>query len=127
MSDGHKLTQLMRQAGQQSQNEVVDIVVGSVTSTNPLKVKIENRELSETFLTVGALCKETTINSSAFTIPNHVHALDDTPNSPDTEPSKSTPTKVVLWRGLQVGDNVLMLKVGRGQKYYILQRVEGVR
>ena len=124
MSDGHKLAQLMRQAGQQPQNEVVDIVIGEVTSTKPLKVKIENRELSETFLVVGALCQETSISQSAFTIPDHTHYIGQTNT---TEPSKSTPTKVLLWRGLKVGDKVLMLKVGKGQKYYILQRVEGVR
>ena len=122
MSDGHRLAQLMREAGKQPQNEIVDIVVGQVTSVKPLKVKIENRELTESFLTVGALCKEKRISSSAFTIPTHTH---DIANSV-TEPSKSTPTSVLLWRGLKVGDKVLMLKVGRGQKYYILQREEGV-
>ena len=122
MSDGHKLAQLMRQAGRQPQNEVVDIVMGQVTSTKPLKVKIENRELTESFLIVGALCKETRIGSGAFTIPSHTHEV----FGEKTEPAKSTPTSVLLWRGLKVGDKVLMLKVGRGQKYYILQREEGV-
>ena len=123
MSDGHKLAKLMREAGKQPQNEVVDIVVGEVTSTKPLKVKIENRELTKAFLIVGALCQETKIDSSAFTIPTHTHRLSETAVTGD---SKSTPTQVILWRGLRVGDRVLMLKVGRGQKYYILQREEGV-
>lgn len=122
MSDGHKLAQMMRDAGKTPQNEVVDIVIGEVTSVKPLRVKVENRELSESFLIVGALCQETTINQLAFTIPEHVHQITNT----TTEPSKSTPTKVVLWRGLRVGDRVFMLKVSRGQKYYILQREEGV-
>ena len=97
MSDGHKLAQLMQRAGKTPQNEIVDIVVGEVTHVRPLKVKIESRELSESFLIVGALCKETRLDAD-----------------------------VLLWRGLRVGDRVLMLKVGRGQKYYILQREEGV-
>lgn len=144
MSDGHRLAQLMREAGKPSQNEVVDIVIGEVTSVKPLKVKIENRQLTESFLILGALCKETHINGSAFTIPNHTHTISAhstqssaTPGSgtdshshdisaTTSEPSKSTPTDVLLWRGLRVGDKVLMLKVGRGQKYYIIQRVEGV-
>ena len=125
MSDGHRLAQLMRQAGRQPQNEVVDIVMGQVTSVKPLKVKIENRELTESFLVVGALCQETRISGSAFTIPTHTHKLsEDTEDK--TEPSASTPTSVLLWRGLRVGDRVFMLKVSRGQKYYILQREEGV-
>lgn len=146
MSDGHRLTQLMRQAGKQPQNEIVDIVTGEVTSIKPLKVKVENRELTESFLIVGALCQATFISGTAFTIPDHTHTIQanttNTSDVPDVEtgtgahshgvpsivsdPSKSTPTKVMLWRGLKAGDRVLMLKVGRGQKYYILQREEGV-
>lgn len=98
MSDGHRLAQLMREAGKPPQNEIVDIVVGEVTSINPLRVKIENRELTQSFLIVGALCRET----------------------------RASGADVLLWRGLRVADRVLMLKVGRGQKYYILQREEGV-
>ena len=101
MGDGHRLVQAMRKAAQPPQNEIVDIVVGEVTSVKPLKVKIENRELTESFLILGALCKETSIRTH-----------DD--------------IDVVLWRGLRVGDRVFMLKVGRGQKYYIIQRQEGV-
>lgn len=122
MSDGHRLAQLMRQAGRTPQNEIVDIVVGEVTSTKPLKVKVENRELTESFLILGALCKEYRIGANSFTIPTHTHTVDGSTTTPD----KSTPTDVLIWRGLKVGDKVLMLKVGRGQKYYLLQRVEGV-
>lgn len=114
MSDGHRLVQAMRQAGRTPQNEIVDIVTGEVTSVKPLRVKVENRELTESFLIVGALCKETHIGSDAFTIPT-------TSESPAV-----APTDVILWRGLRVGDRVMMLKVGRGQKYYIMQREEGV-
>lgn len=101
MSDGHRLAQLMREAGKPPQNEIVDIVVGEVTSIKPLKVKVENRELTESFLIVGALCQETHMNM------------------PESSP-------VLLWRGLRVRDRIFMLKVGKGQKYYILQREEGV-
>lgn len=146
MSDGHRLAQLMREAGKTPQNEIVDIVMGEVTSVKPLKVKVESRELTESFLILGALCKETHIKSSAFTIPTHTHNIPQntaqsssvpgvetgtgshthTVPAIESEESKSTPTDVLLWRGLRVGDKVLMLKVGRGQKYYIMQREEGI-
>ena len=122
MSDCHRLVQAMRRAGQTPQNEVVDIIVGEVTSVKPLKVKVENRELTETFLILGALCKETHISGAAFTIPYHTHEIDTV----ESAPSKSTPTDVILWRGLIVGDRVLMLKVGKGQKYFIMQREDGI-
>lgn len=122
MSDGHRLTQLIREAGKTPQNEIVDIVLGEVTSIKPLKVKVENRELTETFLIVGALCKETHISGKAFTIPTHTHTV----TSVESDPSNSIPSDVLLWRGLIVGDKVLMLKVGRGQKYFIIQREGGI-
>ena len=91
MGDGHRLAKMMREAGRTPQNEVVDIVEGEVTSVSPLKVKVDNRELTEAFLILGALCQQTS-----------------------------------MWRGLNAGDKVMMIKLARGQKYYILQRKEGV-
>ena len=122
MSDGHRLVQAMREAGRTPQNEITDIVLGEVTSVKPLKVKVENRELTESFLILGALCKETHIYTDYIKKHDHIHAC--------PEGTTSTPTgndfDIMLWRGLRVGDKVLMLKVGRGQKYYIMQREEGV-
>lgn len=117
MSDGHRLTQLMRQAGQTPQNEIVDIVLGEVTSVTPLKVKVESRELTESFLILGALCKETHIYTDYIIKHNHHHSDPTGPSGEDYD--------IMLWRGLRIGDKVLMLKVGRGQKYYIIQREEG--
>ena len=50
MGDGHRLAKMMREAGRTPQNEVVDIVEGEVTSVSPLKVKVDNRELTEALL-----------------------------------------------------------------------------
>lgn len=140
MSNGHRLTQLMREAGRTPQNEVVDIVVGEVTSVEPLKVKIENRELTESFLILGALCLETHIYTPYIKKLDHYHVIPSSVTG-ETQPGPHTHTidesstdpispnggdyDIMLWRGLIVGDKVLMLKVGRGQKYYIIQREEG--
>lgn len=140
MSDGHRLVQAMREAGKTPQNELVDIVLGEVTSVKPLKVKVENRELTESFLILGALCKETHIytdnvkkldhshlvpatSTKSAGDPPHTHAIDERATNP-LSPGDSE-FDIMLWRGLRVGDKVLMLKVGRGQKYYIMQRQEG--
>ena len=138
MSDAHRLVQLMRQAGKQPQNEIVDIVIGEVTSVKPLRVKVDNRELTEAFLILGALCKETRISSDNIKNLNHYHTVSTmSTQSADSHshPISSHQTEstheaegydIMLWRGLEVGDRVFMLKVGRGQKYYLLQREEGV-
>ena len=140
MSNCHRLVQAMRKAGQTPQNEVVDIITGEVTSVSPLKVKIENRELTESFLILGALCKETHIYTDYIKKHDHYHVIPSTLTEPAGEGPHSHPISqrdtspikphgddydIMLWRGLCVGDKVLMLKVGRGQKYYIIQRVEG--
>ena len=117
MSDGHRLAQLMREAGRTPQNEIVDIVTGLVTSVSPLKVKVENRELTETFLIL-----ETHIYTDYIIKHEHTH---QTPHPGATGGPMGNDFDIMLWRGLRVGDKVLMLKVGRGQKYYIIQREEG--
>lgn len=77
-----------------------DLFTGVVTSASPLKIKIDGRlELGENFLMTSALCKE------------NVKTIDG--------------QRVVIWRGLQTGDKVRMLRCGHGQLYYILDR-EGV-
>ena len=107
MSDGRKLAQLMIKAGQPKPSQQVDFVLGQVTSVKPLRVKVGKVELTETFLVVGALCKETTIS---------VSALETTTPLP----------RLTLWRGLKVGDVVYMIKLSNGQKYFIMQREEGI-
>ena len=128
MGDGHRLAQMMREAGRTPQNEVVDIVEGEVTSVSPLKVKVDNRELTEAFLILGALCQETIIPRTAdsgtyiFETP-HGH----TGVHGGTSEDNCGIYQIKLWRGLNVGDKVMMIKLARGQKYYILQRREGVK
>lgn len=126
MSDGHKLAQLMRQAGKTPQNEVVDVVIGEVTSVAPLKIKVESRELTETFLVLGALCKETHIYTDNIKKLDHTHGILSAGSTLRTTQPENASYDIMLWRGLRIGDSVLMLKVGRGQKYVVQQRVEGV-
>lgn len=128
MGDGHRLAKMMREAGRTPQNEVVDIVEGEVTSVSPLKVKVDNRELTEAFLILGALCQETiitrTAGSDTYIFENpHGHTGVHGATSEDN----CGIYQIKLWRGLKVGDKVMMIKLGRGQKYYVLQRKEGVK
>ena len=134
MSDASRLVRAMQRAAKPKENEIVDIVTGTVTSINPLKIKTNKLELTESFLILGALCVETVIPASHIhNIPQHTtdsasvgdygshnHSL----NSLNTE--EGLPT-VKLWRGLQVGDDVYMIRYSAGQKYYVLQRKEGIK
>lgn len=134
MAHGKRLVDAMLKAGQQKESEVVDMVIGKVTSIKPLKVKLDKIELTESFLIVGALCTETVIKTSELgttpyklTIPSHTT---ETANQHTHQVAAKevlyTPPNLMLWRGLKVGDEVYMIKMAKGQKYYIMQRKEGV-
>ena len=93
-------------------------------------------ELTESFLVVGALCKATTIKIPKRDTYTHKHKiLEHTtePAGPDLHThvinefySEDALPDILLWRGLQVGDEVYMIRFSDGQKYYVLQRKEGI-
>lgn len=139
MGNAYRLVKAMQQVATPKENNVVDIVTGTVTSTKPLKIRVDKIELTESFLILGALCKETKIkvpnseqNLHLHTIPqhstegatvgeygSHTHVI------AATETGTALPD-ILLWRGLKVGDDVYMIRCCQGQKYYVLQRKEGI-
>lgn len=142
MGDASRLIAAMRKASKPKENEIVDIVVGAVTSIKPLKIRVGKLELTESFLILGALCKEAIIkipNSDAL---SHTHIIashnTDSANTSATNAHSHTIPQtateagngkmpdIQLWRGLQVGDDVYMIRCSQGQKYYVLQRKEGI-
>jgi hypothetical protein len=97
---GSKLINIIQNAGKMPTGETTDLLFGVVTSVSPLKIKIDNRfEVDEKFLILSALVKETTIS----VLPN-----------------------ILLWRGLIVGDKVRVLRVNKGQMFYVIEREEGI-
>lgn len=151
MSDGSRLASMMIKAGRTPQNDIPDIVFGEVKTIDPITVMVGDQEILSSFLIIGDLCKETHRKNVHFTIPQHKHTVlpittteythtHSVPTigatSPDTHshtvPQHDTELQeiviedLLLWRGLQVGDKVLMFKMARGQKFYIMQRVSGL-
>ena len=136
MGDASRLVKAMQTASQKSENEKVDIITGTVTSVNPLKIKTDKIELTETFLVLGALCKSTPIKIPKRDANTHRHKVPQHTTQPAGEgPHTHTINEfytevalpdILLWRGLQVGDEVYMIRFSEGQKYYVLQRKEGI-
>lgn len=132
---GERLVQLMLEAGKDANpsSELADLIYGKVISISPLKVQIVNEPkmvLSEAFLILSPFCKEKT-----FTIPKwntnneteHTHAIRDTysgggSSSPTSHKHSIPKHEVQVWRGLKVGDKVLMLRIHQGNMFYVLQR-----
>lgn len=142
MSDASRLVAAMRRAAQPKENDIVDIVVGTVTSVKPLKIRTDKLELTESFLILGALCKSTTIKIPSDDSLSHTHTISSIVTEQasvgdlgshthsiskiTTDEGKGKFPEIMLWRGLQVGDDVYMIRCCNGQKYYVLQRKEGI-
>ncbi len=127
---------------------------GSVVSVNPLRISVDNRlTVGEDHIILSPFCVETKINlkhshtaSSSSSGPQetdsafqesdkiklisgedislkHKHNLPA--SSLNIEPAFSEP--VTLWKGLAVGDSVLLIKSNDGQLYYVLQKAGGIK
>jgi len=115
---GEKLVNLIQDAARNGipATSRTDLVWGTVKSVSPYVIQVDtdpNLRLTETFLKLSPLCL-----AKWFTIPEWY-----------TEPAGEGPHThnipkhtVQVWRGLQVGDRVIMLRASGGNLYYVLQR-----
>lgn len=139
MSDGSKLVQTFQKIAQVPTQDQAGLVIGTVTSIEPLKIKVgEKLELSETFLVLSPFVQKVTIDvyEPGATTPGHTHSIlaRSTGFGGDPSHSHSVPatetqagmTQIVLWPGLEIGDVVFMLRMDKGQRYYVLQKQEGI-
>lgn len=126
MMAGEKLVELMKTAGRNGipATERTDIVYGTVQSIEPLVIALDKdpkMRLTETFLYLSPLCLE-----KWFTIPDW-HTNNDGSHGghvggDGTHINTIPEHRVMVWRGLQVGDRVVMLRCASGGMYYVLQR-----
>jgi len=139
MSDSSRFIKAMKQIATPKESQIVDIVVGTVKSISPLVIKTDESELTETFLVVGALCQNTVIKIPLRLNNTHLHIVPTHSTQPasvgdhglHTHQIQSFNTEaalpdILLWRGLQVGDQVWMIRMANSQQYYVLQRKEGI-
>ena len=100
---GDKLYGLFKTIAQRAvpSENMTDLLYGQVKSISPLRIEIENKyTIEKDQLFLSPLCIRKTIQV-------------------DTKPVIVT---VEVWRGLQVGDKVVMLRHDKGQGFYVLQR-----
>lgn len=120
---GERLVRMMRELGQTPENQVAAILTGTVTSINPLKIKIDDLELTETFLVVSTFCREMKFTEQSMEGTTHhhsgVHGV--------TEDAQIGSFTFTMWEGLAVGDDVIIMKMNRGQKYYVVEPLGGAK
>lgn len=145
MTLGKTLLDAAKKCSQVPDSHFSDVLTGTVTSVNPLKIKIGNKlELTEKNLILSAFVQETWINipttngeegvDNVFMHRHEINAETELANDGQGADHKhaikifteySLP-KILLWRGLLVGDLVYLLRIARGQSYFVLQRQEGI-
>ena len=128
MADAKRLVDAMRKAGITPENERTDIVFGIVQSMSPLTVKTDRLTLTEEFLIRSPFTYDKIIKAVPVTGPFTAHAITHNVTDPyftdkDGNTYPCIPCRIVVWKGIKAGDKVIMLKCGKGQKYYILHKV----
>lgn len=99
---GNKLLNIMRETAKIPAGQATDLLFGKVTSVSPLKIRVDNRfEIGGSFLIRTSLVSDFVVN---LTVDN-----------------ETKPYRVDL--GLNVGEDVLLLRVQEGQKFIIIDRV----
>lgn len=98
---GNKLLDVMRKVSKPPSGESTDLLYGTVTSVSPLKIKVDNRfEITSQFIILTSLVSDFKVNLTT-----------------DGE------TKEYLVNlGLKQGENVILLRVQKGQKFIIIDR-----
>lgn len=131
-----KIIKVIQNAGKLSSSEIPDLLYGEVLEIDPLKIKIDNRfEIDETFLILSNFVKEKKIIlSNEDEEDGHLHIIEpfETQSAgdpihthviPQTKTSREL-TEIILWRGLEIGDIVRILRINKGQMFYVLEREE---
>lgn len=116
------LSTLLRIQKKSVSSDYTDVIYGKVVSVAPLTIQIDDKNrISGNMIVLGALCKETIIK---IPFPEKGEVKHDHMGV-HGRTSKELP-KIQLWRGLNVGDTVIMIRFAHGQKYYVMQRKEGI-
>lgn len=97
------------------------VMFGEVTKTNPLEVLVDQRfTLPADFL----LLPESLVHFEIHLNHSHEYTDDSGSGSATKQTKPALPAKpIVIRRGLEAGDKLLLLRVQGGQQYVILDRV----
>ena len=116
---GEKLVDAMMKAAaaQGARETPTDFVYGTVISVSPLRIEVEGKfPVDEGNLILSCLAKP-----FVTTLLKHRHLCEKCEDFDDIQLDP-----VMVWRGLAIGDRVRMLQCNSGQKFYVLERDEGL-
>jgi HSP90 family molecular chaperone len=131
-----ELLQIIKQAAaeQNQATKPMAVMVGNVVASSPLKIQIEQKlTLSESALILTKAVIDYSVNMTVnHTTQSHTHAhsyIDDSSTrvtETNTHSHAYSGTKAfTIHNKLNVGDNVILLRVQGGQKFVVLDIVGG--
>ena len=126
-----ELIQALQQIMQKNMQamQLTNLVMGTVTSESPLEIT-SNTAMEP--LRAGVLYLTESVIEKKIPVLRHTHTAPDGATGPALESvgcqedGTSLPVEggyIILNRGLEAGDKVLMLRVQNGQKFLVLSRV----
>lgn len=134
---GERIAQMLKKA-QGNEQDFTDILFGRVTGVNPLKINVENRfEVTQRHLVLSKTVQSYSVNIEVPTVTSTSTDIIQPPVSDgkvDVDSDVSTRNVVTnvsvgsrqvtipIFRTLQVGDQVSMIRAQKGQLYYVLDR-----
>lgn len=134
---GEKIAQLIKNA-QGNEQDYSDILFGQVTGVDPLKINVENRfDVTQQHLVLSKTVQEYSVNIEIPTVSATTNDIVQPPvieNKVDVDSDVSYQNVVTgisvgsrqvtipIFRALQVGDQVSMIRAQKGQLYYVLDR-----
>lgn len=127
LTTGVRLLSIMRKVVREPKksSDYTDVVYGKVISVAPLTIQIDNKNtITENMLVLGALCKQTIIKIPFPEKGEVKHKHEAIHNG--KHPTTMEMPEIQLWRGLNVGDTVILIRFAQGQKFYVMQRKEGI-
>ena len=96
--------------------------IATVISASPLTLNCNGVEVTEDFIYLTPLCKAFTTTALKH---SHTHSHTCPEGSTSSDATEAL-QNVIVWRGLQAGDNVLVIRTNRSQKYVVICRLSNL-
>ena len=141
MPDAAKLVRIIKQAAMDAvqADKPVEVCVGKVMSEVPLQILVEQKLLlgeKQLVLTKAVTDHWVDIEVSHYTVndhfmnPDHIHYVPDHKVYTDEGNLDTTHKhaykgrkKIMIYNGLKMGENVLLVRFDKGQRFVVLDRV----
>ena len=122
---GERLVTAIKSA-REPEGQRTELLFGRITRTTPLTVRIDGSGYDinsiDYELILSAMVRELILEVDTPTINVSRGSVEDTQVVTDVSVTNNR-QRLTVFRNLQVGDRVRILRCGRGQRFYILERV----